>query len=297
MNFTALDFETANWYRRSACSIGMVKVENGIIVDEYYSLIKPTPYWFHSINKTIHGISEDDCQNAPTFGELWPDIESWINNQVIVGHNVSFERSVLNHLFDEYQIDANISEYLCSLYLSRVAFPNLGTYKLPYVYFNALNKNFEKHHHALEDARASAEIVIEVVKKWNPPTFKGMIGALYLDSVSLRTDPKRKVALSTLVPDEGFEKNSTFKGKVFVFTGELNCFTQEEAAQFVINNGGKVSDSVTKSTTTIVIGNYHPRFGNDHKSNKVKKAEEFKDKGQDISYLSENEFLQLTKAI
>lgn len=42
LTFTALDFETANWYRRSACSIGMVKVEEGVVVDEFYSLIKLT---------------------------------------------------------------------------------------------------------------------------------------------------------------------------------------------------------------------------------------------------------------
>jgi DNA polymerase-3 subunit epsilon len=296
MNFIALDFETANWYRKSACSIGMVKVENGIIVDEFYSLIKPTPNWFHSINTNIHGLSEEQCSNAPTFGELWPNIQEWIQNKIIVGHNVSFERSVLNHLFDEYQIGSNISEYLCSLYLARVAYPNLNSYKLPNVYYNVFNKAFGEHHHALEDARASAEIVIEVVKNWNPPTFQGMIGALYEESVKSRTNPKREVSLALLTPDEGFEANEKFKGKVFVFTGEQSCFTKEEAAQFVVNNGGKANDNVTKSTTTVVIGHYNQRYGQDHKSNKVKKAEELISDGQNITFLSESEFLQLTKA-
>ncbi len=295
MNFVALDFETANWYRKSACSIGMVKVENGIIVDQFYSLIKPTPYWFHSINQKIHGLSEDHCSEAPTFGELWPLLEKWFQNEVVVAHNVSFERSVLNHLFEEYQIRANITEYLCSLYLSKVAYPGLNSYKLPDVYNVVLNKEFDGHHHALEDAKASAEIVIEIVKKWKPPTFKGMIGALYEESVKSRTNPKREVKFSSLTPDPGFESNDRFKGKYFVFTGELSSFTKEEAAQFVVNNGGNASDNVTKSTTTVVIGHYNEKYGPNYKSDKVKKAEDLISKGQNIHLLSEDEFFKLTK--
>jgi DNA polymerase-3 subunit epsilon len=296
LNFIALDFETANWYRRSACSIGMVKVEQGMVVDEYYSLIKPTPNWFHPINSGIHGLKDGHCQDAPTFGELWPAIKDWIEDRVIVAHNVSFERSVLNHLFEAYQIGAQASEFLCSLYLSRVAFPNLGSYKLPDVYSNALNKALDGHHHALEDARASAEIVIEVARQWNPPTFKGMIGALYEEPVNSRTNPKREVSLAALTPDEGFEGNERFKGKVFVFTGEQGSFTKEEAAQFIVNHGGKANDNVTRATTTVVIGRYNPRFGQDYKSNKVKKAEELIQQGQKIVLMGEEEFLELTKA-
>ena len=69
MNFISLDFETAIiGTEKVHCSIGMVKVENGINVDQFYSLIKPTPYWFHSINQKIHGLSEEQCSEAPTLG-------------------------------------------------------------------------------------------------------------------------------------------------------------------------------------------------------------------------------------
>ena len=84
----------------------MVKVEQGVVVDEYYSLIKPTPNWFHPINSSIHGLFDDHCKDKPMFGELWPTIKDWIEGQVIVAHNVAFEKSVLNHLFIEYEIDA-----------------------------------------------------------------------------------------------------------------------------------------------------------------------------------------------
>ena len=45
-SFVALDFETANRYRSSVCSIGLVFVENNEIVDTYYHLIKPAPNYY-----------------------------------------------------------------------------------------------------------------------------------------------------------------------------------------------------------------------------------------------------------
>lgn len=41
MTFTAIDFETATGHPESACAVGIVMVEEGVIVDEYYTLIQP----------------------------------------------------------------------------------------------------------------------------------------------------------------------------------------------------------------------------------------------------------------
>lgn len=294
MKFTVLHFEIANWYRKSACSIGMLRVEDGKIIDQFYSLIRPEPFWFHKINTSVHGITENECKNEPTFGELWPKIQDWIDGQTIVSHNVSFERSVLNHLLKEYDLKANIEEYLCSSYLSRVAYPNLASYELPSVYHEALSKPFDNHHHVLNDAIASAEIVVEVVKNWNPPTFKGMIAALYEESVKSRTDRNREAPLASLSPDEGFEKLDIFRGKVFVFTGEQRFFTKEEAAQFIVNRGGKANENVTKASTTVVIGHYPATYGPNYKCEKIEKAEAYKLEGQKIEFITEQEFLDLT---
>ncbi|MBK7010753.1 MAG: BRCT domain-containing protein [Saprospiraceae bacterium] len=85
------------------------------------------------------------------------------------------------------------------------------------------------------------------------------------------------------------------QGENFVFTGELSSFTKEEAAQFVVNNGGSASDNVTKSTTTIVIGHYSEKYGPEHKSNKITRAEELLRQGQNIAFINENDFLEMTK--
>ena len=47
-DFAAIDFETANQYRSSVCSVGVVVVRGGEIIDSFYSLITPEPnYYFY----------------------------------------------------------------------------------------------------------------------------------------------------------------------------------------------------------------------------------------------------------
>src|SRR5690554_7247587 len=76
--FAALDFETANQHRSSVCSIGLVFVENGIVVDKYYELIKPVPNFYSYWNTQVHGLVFDDTENAPEFSELWRDLSKRI---------------------------------------------------------------------------------------------------------------------------------------------------------------------------------------------------------------------------
>lgn len=52
-------------------------------------------------------------------------------------------------------------------------------------------------------------------------------------------------------------KGTKFAGKTFVFTGELEKYTREEAAELVVSQGGKVTNSVSKNTDYVVVG-AHP---------------------------------------
>ncbi len=46
MNFIAMDFETANYQKHSACSLALVMVQDSKIVGEYYTLIQPETEFF-----------------------------------------------------------------------------------------------------------------------------------------------------------------------------------------------------------------------------------------------------------
>ena len=66
-NFVAIDFETANKERTSVCSVGVVIVRDGEIVDSFYSLIKPEPNYYSQWTTKIHGLTQEDTDNAPVF--------------------------------------------------------------------------------------------------------------------------------------------------------------------------------------------------------------------------------------
>ncbi|HSY61939.1 MAG TPA: exonuclease domain-containing protein, partial [Cytophaga sp.] len=67
MNFTALDFETANAHKTSICAVGMAIVENGKVVKTISKLIKPIPDFYSYWNMQIHGITPDMTSDAPYF--------------------------------------------------------------------------------------------------------------------------------------------------------------------------------------------------------------------------------------
>lgn len=163
MNYVAIDFETANRYPNSACSIGMVKVKNGQVVEEYYRLIKPPKMVFDAMNIQIHGIRPKDVANEPTFDDLWAsEIRPFMEDLPLVAHNASFDMNVLRALFTTYDLEAGSIRYICTVTGSRKTYPELSNHKLSTVSEHlgiAL-----RHHQALDDARACALILADIFR-------------------------------------------------------------------------------------------------------------------------------------
>jgi DNA polymerase III epsilon subunit-like protein len=91
--FVALDFETADYPRDSACALGLVRVENHRIVQRAYHLIRPPRRRFSFTY--LHGITWEDVAGQPTFAELWPDLTPILEGvDFLAAHNASFDRSV-----------------------------------------------------------------------------------------------------------------------------------------------------------------------------------------------------------
>lgn len=158
--FIALDFETADYSRTSACALGIVTVENLKITGKVSYLIKPpSPHFCFT---SLHGISWNDVKNGKTFAELWPEIAHFFTDiDFVVAHNMPFDRSVLSACCAHYDISAPDVNYKCTLKLSR---------RLLNLEKNSLDKvsayyGIELHHHeALSDTVACAKIMIEFLK-------------------------------------------------------------------------------------------------------------------------------------
>lgn len=63
-DFAAIDFETANQYRSSVCSVGVVIVRDGHIKDSFYSLIHPEPDFYSWRCQQVHGLTSEDTADA-----------------------------------------------------------------------------------------------------------------------------------------------------------------------------------------------------------------------------------------
>ena len=157
MDFVAIDFETANGSRNSACALGAVVVREGKIVDRRYSLIDPQVP-FQRYCTYIHGITEGVVKGMPTFSDIYPAVYKLLNNQVVVAHNAPFDIAVLRASCESRGLEMPKCDPFCSVEMSRTAWPELPHHRL-----NSLAEEFHlslNHHNAIGDASVCAELVL-----------------------------------------------------------------------------------------------------------------------------------------
>ena len=165
LNFTAIDFETANGSSASPCAVGLVKVVEGKIIDSYSTLIQP-PYphdWFAAGNIRVHGINPIDVQDAPSWEEALAEMVTFISGDDLIAHNAGFDMGVLKA--GASLIDATLPDlrYGCSLIMARKTY-NLESYRLNQVAYAIGIEEFN-HHDALADSDACARIVIHMANR------------------------------------------------------------------------------------------------------------------------------------
>ena len=162
-DFAAIDFETANNERSSVCSVGIVIVRGGEIVDKFYSLIKPEPEYYNYWCSHVHGLCTADTEDAPIFPEVWKQIEPKIAGLPLVAHNKAFDESCLKAVFRVYQMDYPDYEFHDTLAASRRHFGcQLPNHQLQTV-AAACGYDLVNHHHALADAEACAVIAMQLL--------------------------------------------------------------------------------------------------------------------------------------
>ncbi|MDE6230283.1 MAG: 3'-5' exonuclease [Muribaculaceae bacterium] len=160
-DFAAIDFETANGTRSSVCSVGVVIVREGEIVDRFYSLIHPTPNYYAYFCSRVHGLCKEDTEEAPYFPEVWAKIAPKIAGLPLVAHNSRFDEGCLKAVFRTYRLDYPDYTFHCTLTASRrhLRLPNHQLHTVA----AACGFDLENHHHALADAEACAAIALKLL--------------------------------------------------------------------------------------------------------------------------------------
>ena len=190
LEFTAIDFETANGSPASPCAVGLVRVVAGEIQESLSLLFRP-PYpnnWFHEGNIRVHGIRPEDVADAPDWEEVLPELLLFTNGLPFIAHNASFDMGVLRASAQAVNFDLPDLNYACSLLMARKTY-NLESYRLNAVAYAAGHEEFN-HHDALADADACARIVIHMANRHEVEDLPGLLSATKqrLNPLNVRAD-------------------------------------------------------------------------------------------------------------
>ncbi len=184
MNFVTIDFETAKYSQESACSVGLVKFQDGKVTDTFYSLIRPPSLYIRPDFTDIHGLTVDDVRDAPRFSAIWDsNIKPFIGGFPLAAHNASFDMGVLSAVLDWYELEIPALQYFCTCNLSRNTWRGLPSYAL-----TKLARHFGivyNAHNALDDALTCGKLTIMSAKKFGCANVKDLLRAAKLEMKTL----------------------------------------------------------------------------------------------------------------
>ncbi|GGG58067.1 hypothetical protein GCM10011374_21070 [Kocuria dechangensis] len=312
LDFVAVDFETANSARESACAVGVTVVRDGQVQSSDSWLIKPPPPadHFDRVNTAIHGITREQCMMD---GLSWPETSQRLSRLCadlpVVAHNASFDESVWRAANRASGVEAPLPRFHCTLQLSR-GHLDLVDHKLPTVVSHLGLDDFP-HHRAEADALAAAQVTVELARRtgassveelWRSAPQRSTRG-----SSSLRTTTPRRVPESVFrthvdrpvagpsLADPTAPAPTVLEGEVVLITGELTFGAREGIQERLRQAGAAVAQSLTKKVTCLVIGagadvRNPPLTG---ATGKEQKAAERIREGQRIAVIGEPELREL----
>jgi DNA polymerase-3 subunit epsilon len=185
MKTIAIDFETANGRRISACSIGLAWIEGDRITRSEHRLIRPLELRFNEYNIRLHSIKPDHVINQPEFPAVLSEFADEISGALIFAHQAEVEVGIICETLRQYNQPCPEFSYLCTRMISSAVWPQCGDCSLEAV-ANYLGISF-RHHHAEEDAIACAKGVLAAVQAVGATTAVDLAGKIYLDSGRVTT--------------------------------------------------------------------------------------------------------------
>ncbi len=307
MDFVAIDFETANSNRSSACSMGIAIVYNGEVAQKKSWLIKPEPLSFDPWNVRIHGITEHHVKDKPNFKECWDEIKGYLDNKLIVAHNASFDISVLRNTLDYYNLRYPNFRYICSYKVAMKTWDNIVNYRLDTI-AKMLDIKFS-HHDALEDSVTCAYVLLRSLDYHECNDVNILANKLEITLGELfryeytpcstsyptryRLERSKPSSIKDITPTVNtIDESSIFFNKKVVFTGTMLYMTRTEAMQKVRNCGGNLGENVSRDTDFLVMGiQDYKLFADGMESSKTKKAKKLIANGQMLQIIDEETFM------
>ncbi|MFA6236418.1 MAG: 3'-5' exonuclease [Bacteriovorax sp.] len=161
LSFCVFDLETTggNHLNDKIIEIGLVKVENLKIVAQKDFLIKPEMHIPDFIQK-LTNIKESDVNDAPLIEDVIGEILEFMGDSILVAHNTSFDVPFFNSVLRRLGREELKNKSICTNLMTKYMIPNLLSSNLNYM-SKIFNLKHQKAHRALDDALASAELLLK----------------------------------------------------------------------------------------------------------------------------------------
>ena len=159
LTFNAIDVETANADPSSICQIGIVQVRDGRISGSFSIYVNPESP-FNSFNIRLHGISECTVRHCETLPQIQGKLRCLLEGTVVVSHT-SFDKVALDKAMEKHGLPPIEVTWLDSAMIARWAWPRRYRRGWSLAKIAGDLGLVFRHHDAVEDARAAAEIVLQ----------------------------------------------------------------------------------------------------------------------------------------
>lgn len=291
---TVFDIEVLNQDPTSVCAIGIVELIDQEVASTYYSLIKPKNLSYDAYRYKVHKIKPKNLIKERDFQDVWKDIHHYFEETIVVSHDIQGDMMYLREVLKQYHIPYPHLYMSCTNVLAHLVYPSLHKYNVKEL-SQMIGFEFQVHH-ALGDARACAQILIEMLHHEHQESIIDLHQQFHLEFGEMKTNYYRNIISAEMAPqllEMVQREDALLYHQSVCFTGKLSMPKEilEEKTKEV---SALYSHQVSTQTNYLVIGEigYHKvRFGHDNK--KVQKALQLKKLGQDIQIVHENEYLKL----
>ena len=304
--WVSIDFETANRWYGSICSVGMAEVRNGEVTDRLSFLVQPAgDGGFEAYNVGVHGITPAAVRGAPQWPAALHRILDFVDGRTLVAHNAAFDLGALRAACKGSAMPWPTVRYACSMVVARRTW-RLLTYRLPFVAQAAGVAPPVRHHDAQDDADTAARIMLAAMTVHEAAGLDDLMHGIQVeyghqsatsDSWSnchhrVRTH-QRRPPIPRANPDA--DPDGPLYGRRVCITGTLASMPRAEAQALLAQAGAQATSSVVRTTDLLVVGTPDPsRFAPGMTlSGKHRRAQELLDAGQDIEVVTEADFLEL----
>ncbi len=291
---TVFDIEVLNQDPASICAIGIVELIDNKVASTYYSLIKPKNLSYDVYRYKVHKIKTKSLLHQRSFAVVWEEIHHYFEDAIVISHDIQGDMTNLRAALKQNQIAYPHLYMSCTNVLAHLVYPHLQKYNVKDL---AQLTGFEfQAHHALEDAKACAHILLEMLKHEHVETLEELHQQFHLEFGEMKANYYRNIISAEIAPqllELVHQEDAFLYHQAVCFTGKLSVPKEilEEKTKQV---SALPMHQVSTQTNYLVIGEkgYHKvRFGKENK--KVLKALKLMKQGQDLRIVHENEYLKL----